>query len=199
MFLGKYTWNGKLYGLPGSFVLLVKRMYNAVADKLTTYIVKNNLEKCGKNVCIQKGFVYRYPSNIIIGNNVQIGRDVTFGGELSTGELIIEDNVVIGRRCNIDLSGRIVIQSGSLLSEGVLIQTHDHGTDPRCRPVGKSLIIGKNVWIGMYSTVLSNTSSIGDNVIIAANAVVTRPIEENTICGGIPAKEIKKLNKNIVI
>ena len=34
---------------------------------------------------------------------------------------------------------------------------------------------------------------IGDNVVIAANAVVTRDILNNTIVAGVPAKIIKKI------
>ena len=40
--------------------------------------------------------------------------------------------------------------------------------------------------------VLGNIT-IGNNVIIAANAVVVKDVEDNCVVGGVPAKIIKKL------
>ena len=42
-------------------------------------------------------------------------------------------------------------------------------------------------------TILANVH-IGDNVIIAANAVVTKDVPNNCIVAGIPAKLIRKIN-----
>jgi len=39
--------------------------------------------------------------------------------------------------------------------------------------------------------IIPNTGSIGDNAIIAAGSVVTKPIPANTIVAGIPATIIK--------
>jgi virginiamycin A acetyltransferase len=53
------------------------------------------------------------------------------------------------------------------------------------------VIIGNDVWIGLNATILSGIT-IGDGVIIAANAVVTKSVEPYAIVGGNPAKLIKK-------
>jgi maltose O-acetyltransferase len=46
------------------------------------------------------------------------------------------------------------------------------------------------VWIG--STVfITEGITIGNNVIIGANSVVTKNVPDNEIVGGIPAKHIK--------
>ena len=54
--------------------------------------------------------------------------------------------------------------------------------------------IGKNVWIGANATVLAGVS-IGDGAVVAAGAVVTKDVAPNTIVGGVPAKVIKKIDK----
>ena len=50
--------------------------------------------------------------------------------------------------------------------------------------------IGENVWIGSHATVLPGVR-IGRNAIIAAGAVVTKDVPENTIAAGIPAVPVK--------
>lgn len=50
-----------------------------------------------------------------------------------------------------------------------------------CAPIH----IGNRVWIG--------AGAIITRAVIAAGAVVTKDVEENTIVGGVPAKFIKKI------
>jgi acetyltransferase-like isoleucine patch superfamily enzyme len=54
----------------------------------------------------------------------------------------------------------------------------------------KPVVIGKNVWIGMYARI-SKGVTIGDNAIIAANAVVTKDVPANSIAAGNPARIVK--------
>lgn len=60
---------------------------------------------------------------------------------------------------------------------------------------GKNIHIGKNVWIGANSTILSGVT-IGDNSAITAGAVVTKDVPANVVAGGVPAKIIKQINTN---
>ena len=56
--------------------------------------------------------------------------------------------------------------------------------------------IGNNVWISAGAKVLGPIT-IGDDVIIGANAVVTKDIPSHSMVAGIPAKVIKKrINEN---
>ena len=57
-----------------------------------------------------------------------------------------------------------------------------------CKPV----LIGDDVWIGGNVTILPGVS-IGNNVVIAAGAVVVHDIPDNCIVGGVPARKIKDL------
>ena len=49
-----------------------------------------------------------------------------------------------------------------------------------------------NVWIGDKATILAGVT-IGDNVIVAANAVVTKSVASNCVVAGVPAKIVKLL------
>ncbi len=52
------------------------------------------------------------------------------------------------------------------------------------------ITIGKNVWIGSFARVCKGVT-VGDNAIIAANAVVTKDVPANSIVAGNPAKVVK--------
>lgn len=50
--------------------------------------------------------------------------------------------------------------------------------------------IGNNVYIAAGSRIIGNVT-IGDDVVIGANSVVTKNVPSNCIVAGIPAKIIK--------
>lgn len=58
-------------------------------------------------------------------------------------------------------------------------------------PFKGDTVIGNDVWIGQYVTIMPGIK-IGDGAIIAANATVVKDIEPYTVVGGNPAKPIKK-------
>nr|WP_297677849.1 hypothetical protein [uncultured Bacteroides sp.] len=51
--------------------------------------------------------------------------------------------------------------------------------------------MGNNVTINSGSRIIGNGIVIGDNVIIAPGAVVTKSIPSNSVVAGVPAKIIK--------
>ena len=52
-----------------------------------------------------------------------------------------------------------------------------------------SIEIGNDVWIGSRATILEGVN-IGDGVVVAAGAVVTKNVPPYAIVGGVPAKVI---------
>lgn len=54
------------------------------------------------------------------------------------------------------------------------------------------VIIGDNCYIGLGVKIFGSIT-IGNNVIIGANAIVTKSIPDNCIVGGVPAKIIKRI------
>lgn len=56
----------------------------------------------------------------------------------------------------------------------------------------KPIVIGDNVWIGEYASVLKGVT-IGTGAIVASHAVVTKDVPPYTIVAGNPARVVKEL------
>lgn len=112
-----------------------------------------------------------YGKHTTIGKNVFINFDCVF---LDLGGITIEDNVLIAPKV-------------SLLTEG-----HPTSIEDRHSLIPKPIHIKKNAWIGANATILQGVT-IGENAIVAAGAVVSNDIPDNTVVGGIPAKIIKTI------
>ena len=114
-----------------------------------------------------------------------------FGRNISVGE-----NVFINQNCTFMDRGGIVIDDKVLIAPRVNLITINHMIEPsRRRDVySKPIHICKNVWIGTGATITQGVT-IGENSIIAAGAVVTKDIPPNVIAAGIPAKVIRKIDK----
>lgn len=115
--------------------------------------------------------------------------------------LSIGDNFSMQQNCHIGCVEEITIGNNVLLGSNVFITDHLHGSvtaedinvPPIQRPLhSKPIRIGNNVWIGDKVTILPGVA-LGDNVIVGANAVVTKSFPENSVIAGCPAKLIKTL------
>ncbi len=114
-----------------------------------------------------------------------------FGKNIHIGK-----NVFINSDCKFQDQGGIFIGDDVLIGHNVVLATLNHEENPekRANLCPGSIHIGNKVWIGSNATILPGTE-IGDGAIIAAGAVVTKNVEENTVVGGIPAKIIKKIRE----
>lgn len=101
-------------------------------------------------------------------------------------------------------SGSITIGDYTFAGSGVSILAGSHDKDltgflRRDAEVkgGCDIIIGQGVWLASNCTILG-PANIGDNAIIAAGAVLVPNtiVPSGTIYGGIPAKEIGRINQN---
>lgn len=151
---------------------LLVQMNNATDPKeireLLSQITGTEIDE---SVAVFTPLYLNYGKNIKIGKNVFINFDCVF---LDLGGITIEDNVLIAPKV-------------SLLSKG-------HPLEPENRHalVPKPIHIKKNAWIGAGATILQGVT-IGENAIVAAGAVVSKDVPDNTIVGGIPAKIIKTI------
>ena len=113
------------------------------------------------------------------GKNITIGRDV-----------------FINSGCHFQDQGGITIGDGSLIGHNVVLATINHDLSPLNNRENHyaPIVIEDHVWIGSNATILPGVT-IGRWAVVGAGAVVTKDVEEFTVVGGVPAKEIRKVNK----
>lgn len=100
------------------------------------------------------------------------------------------------------------ISSTAEIGGGLIVQ-HGYATIIAPRKIGKNCWVNQGVTIGYTNDddcptlgdnvtvyagakILGNVH-VGNNVVVAANAVVVKDVEDNCIVGGVPAKVIKRI------
>jgi acetyltransferase-like isoleucine patch superfamily enzyme len=113
-----------------------------------------------------------------IGEKVYIGED-----------LIIIDEL--------DDIGRVIIGNRVAIAERVTLVVSSNPNFSKIRPFIKDIHgyieIGDDAWLGTGAIILPNVR-IGTGAVVGAGAVVTKNVPDFTVVGGVPAKEIKKVN-----
>ncbi len=137
--------------------------------------------RMGHGCHIGPGLRAAEPASVVLGKYVVIGAFVRLASETSTGQLEINDRAEIGRGSILDHAGDLTIEEDVLLSENVILYTHDHGYDPRSKPTASSLVLKKGCWIGARAIVLPCVDMIGKGAIIGAGSIVS----ENVLDGHI--------------
>ena len=128
--------------------------------------------------------------NSKIPYQAKIGRESTFGyGGMG---VVIHSKSIIGENHKKESSSTgcwVVIHSKSIIGENCTIcqQVTIGGGNSRFPGVP---VIGNNVYIAKGSIVMGGIT-IGNNVTIGANAVVTKPVPDNAIVAGVPAKILR--------
>jgi maltose O-acetyltransferase len=152
------------------------RLYNQTLETESskrTEILEELLGSTGENIFIEPNLRCDYGYNFHVGENFYANFDCIF---LDVCEIRIGDNCYIG--------------------PGVHIYTATHPLNPYKRitgiEYGKPVNIGNNVWIGGRA-IINPGVNIGDNVVVASGALVTRDVQDNVVVGGNPARIIKKL------
>ncbi len=154
------------------------RIYNQTVEtdiKEREEILKKLLGSTGEHLYIEPNFICDYGYNIFVGENFYANFDC----------LILDTcPVEIGDNC--------------MLAPGVHIYTATHPLTPDERnsglEYGKPVKIGHNVWLGGRS-VINPGVTIGDNVVVASGAVVTKDVPDNVVVGGNPARIIKRIDE----
>lgn len=166
-------------------------------------IIQNISNVCKTKIFFTKARMIRFPivirgrKYIDFGHNLTTGRNcrIEVNGDHNGKRLIFGSNVNIGDNVSIRCADKISIGNNVLMGSKVLIIDNSHGCysgdkeDSPIDPPNKrrlftgQITIGDNVWIG-ENCVIQQGVDIGNGSVIAANSIVTKDVDENTIVGG---------------
>jgi acetyltransferase-like isoleucine patch superfamily enzyme len=123
---------------------------------------------------------------------------ICYGTTFSRPGAVLEENVYVGPGCHL---GLVHLERDVLVAAGVHIPSGGriHGTDDPAIPIREQegvatmVRIGTGSWIGSASVILAD---VGRNCVIGAGSVVTRPIPDNVVAAGVPARVVRERTRD---
>ncbi len=204
-------------------ILLFGNVPGAFGFALRKIFYPSLFRKCGKKVVFGKGLSFRHMNKITLGDGVILDDYVMLDakGEDNNG-ITLADGVFVGRNTKIyckngdielaekaNLSSNCTLYSNNSLKigKGCMIGAYTYilnggeydwsDPTPYAEQSGMGtkgpLTIGDDCWLGARVTILDGSGTIGDRALIAACALVNKPVAAHTLVGGVPAKLLKEL------
>lgn len=146
-----------------------------------TSILRELLGGIGENVVIDTPFHCDYGKNIFLGNDVIINMNCTF---------VDNKTIRIGDRVLIASNVQMYTSSHPVLPKERLVPDWRERKTTFFRTYARPIEIENNVWIGGGCILLPGVT-IGENSVIGAGSVVTRPVPPNCVAVGNPCKVIR--------
>jgi acetyltransferase-like isoleucine patch superfamily enzyme len=172
------------------------------------------LGECGRNVFFGANITLRHPHKIRIGHDVviddgcvldakgstnrgiTIGNGVFLGRQTSIntkdGDIVLEDGVNLGAFCMVFSASQVRCGMNTLIAAYTYLVGGGHdmtNTDAAIidqeRP-SAGITIGPNGWIGTGVSILDGVT-LGHDVVIGANSVVTKDVDDFAVAAGSPA------------
>lgn len=132
---------------------------------------------------IPDGLEILTPFTCDYGNNIHLGKNVFINSHcylMDGANITIGNDVFIGPYC------------------GFYTANHPLQYMPRNKGLEKALpiTIGDNCWFGANVSVMPGVT-IKSGCVVAAGAVITKDMPENSLIAGVPAKVIKKIDQKL--
>lgn len=178
-------------------------------NSLEVITLKNSFKSVGNFFSLLRDYTVKNPQYIEIGDNFsalerfRIEAWDMYGEDNFVPSIKIGNNVIFNTDVHIGCINSIQIGDNCMFASRIYITDHHHGEPtiqmlklaPKDRPlISKGpVIIKNNVWVGEGAAIMPNVT-IGENSIIATNAVVTKDVPPNCVVAGVPAVIIKYIN-----
>lgn len=162
-------------------IVLLRLKYPSARIRTSNTIGKNCSIKCidGSKLELE---------NCNIGTGTIIHAD--HGGKIKIRNCFIGTNCVIVARESIEIMENCQIAEMAVIRD----QNHNFGAPGKLIMEqgfnSMPIVIGANVWLGARVTVTAG-STIGDNTVVGANALVRGKLDANSVYGGVPARKIR--------
>jgi acetyltransferase-like isoleucine patch superfamily enzyme len=216
--LGRYILEQTLYFLVGWIPTLVGVAVRGVVYRLILRMdgmaaIENNVRlrfadyiRLGYGVYLdQNTYLHACPHGITIGAGSIVMHGAVlhvynFRGIPHSGIKIGRDSLV-GEYSVIRGQGGVTIGDRVYTSPFTQIIAVNHVFEDPSRPfvdqgiTADGIIIEDDVWLGA-GAVITDGVRVGKGAVVAAGAVVTKDVPPHTVVGGVPAKEIKKIDGN---
>lgn len=116
--------------------------------------------------------------------------EIGFGALFSKAGARVDENVYVGPRCHL---GLVHLERDVLLAAGVHVTSgpRTHGTADPSQPIREqegvrtTVRVGAGAWIGSAAVVMAD---VGAGTVVGAGAVVTKPLPDNVVAAGVPAR-----------
>lgn len=200
---------GLLAPIPGALgILLRQKLY------------RHLFARCGRGLVIGRNVTIRHPHRIALGDNVfiddnavldakgdhPIAIDIASDSILGRNSILCckAGRIALENRVNISVNCTLISETNLTIAQRTLIAGHcyliaggNHGLDRTDIPILDQPLIEKggiriepNCWLGANVTILDGVT-LGRDSVVAAGAVVNKPVPPYSIVGGVPAKLLR--------
>lgn len=178
-----------------------------VADKVLTrcytIVMRGSFAAWGPRSRLGRGAKLVGTQLVHVGGDVTIGEHAWLNAKDDRGDgmptLRIGDGTYIGRFSQINAWQQVIIGNNALIADKVYISDAEHNYENINVPIRcqgdhfkGAVRLGEGCWLGIGVVILPGVT-VGNNAVIAANAVVTKDVPDYAVVAGVPARIIKYL------
>ena len=197
---------------------LIRNISGPFGIKVRRFYYSRRLGICGTNIRIETGVFFVNAKLIYFGNNVWVDKNcILIAGEINRnsnttnyikntlysqkpGKIIFGNNIHVGLGNIIQGHAGIIIDDYFTSSANCCIYSYSNDYK-KCKfgTIGdsnsslvyydsRSIVIDKNVWIGIGVSVIS--ANIENDVFVMPHSTVSKDLKKNSVYGGSPAQFI---------